>query len=465
MTTAQLEEMRDAAVKELHERKSALEESEKRIADAGDDADLDALRAEFDERAGAFDEQADEVERTKRNLADAERRAKVLDDNPEPVRRAANPKEPVTERDLVYSAQNPTFVRDAWAMKSSGDTDARERLERHGKVQMEIHRALAAEKGYQFRDVGTGAFAGLTVPQYLIDLFAPLARAGAPLLASIPRKMQAPASGTQIVISRLTTGTAVAAISSENAAVQETDADDTTLTVNLGTYAGQQDVSRVAVERSEMVDTVVFQDLFSDYFTKIDAALISGSGSGFNHLGIVNVGSIITKTYTDGTPTLPELYPKVADAIQAMASQLYRPATTIFMHPRRWGWATAALDSSSRPLVVPDAQGPFNALAVGDAPEYGAVVGTMQGLPVITDANITTTNGAGTNEDQILVERMPELLWWQEGDGTPRQFSFEQSNAPQSIRLAVWGYSFFTAARYPVGNAVISGTGLVTPTF
>jgi hypothetical protein len=32
--------------------------------------------------------------------------------------------------------------------------------------------------GVQLRDVGTGAFAGLTVPQYLIDLFAPLARAG-----------------------------------------------------------------------------------------------------------------------------------------------------------------------------------------------------------------------------------------------------------------------------------------------
>jgi hypothetical protein len=135
------------------------------------------------------------------------------------------------------------------------------------------------------------------------------------------------------------------------------------------------------------------------------------------------------------------------------------------MHPRRWGWATSQLDSNGRPLVVPNAQGPFNALAVGDAPEYGAVVGSMQGLPVITDANITTTNGAGTNEDQIFVEPHAGAAVLAGGRREPAAVPVRAGGAPQSIRLAVWGYSAFTAGRYPGASAVISGTGLVTPTF
>jgi hypothetical protein len=43
--------------------------------------------------------------------------------------------------------------------------------------------------------------------------------------------------------------------------------------------------------------------------------------------------------------------------------------------------------------------------------------------------------------------------------------SFEQSNAPGAIRLAVWGYSAFTAGRYPSSTSVIVGTGLVAPSF
>jgi HK97 family phage major capsid protein len=246
--------------------------------------------------------------------------------------------------------------------------------------------------------------------------------------------------------------------------VQETNIDDTLLTINVRTYAGQQDVSRQAIERSELVDAVVFQDLIADYYTKLDAAIENADGTSGTHLGIRSTGSIVAVAYTDGSPTVAEFYPKLADAIQQIASNRFAPATTIVMHPRRWGWLTAAVDSTGRPFVVPNAQGPFNALAVGDAPEYGAVVGSMQGLPVITDANLPTDAGAGT-EDVILVLRVPDLLFWQEGDGSPRQFRFDQAAAPQSLRLAVWGYSAFTAGRYPKASATIGGTGLIAPTF
>jgi HK97 family phage major capsid protein len=246
--------------------------------------------------------------------------------------------------------------------------------------------------------------------------------------------------------------------------VQETNIDDTLLTVNVRTYAGQQDVSRQALERSELVDVVVFGDLIADYFTKLDDAILNADGTSGTHLGIRSTGSIISVAYTDASPTVPELYPKGADAVQQIETNRYMPPMLWVMHPRRWAWMLAALDTTNRPLVVPNANGPFNALAVGQAVEYGQIVGTWHGLPVLTDANLPTNAGAGT-EDVIIATRTPDLLFWQDGDGSPRQFTFEQANAPQSIRLAVWGYSAFTAGRYPKASASIGGTGLIAPTF
>lgn len=464
MGIEELRRLYETAVAELHARADDMEAVAERIADAqtraaaGETVDVDALERELGEAQEAFDDAEREASRCRENLAAAEARERALDEHPLPEpRRHASPRG--ARQEPVYRPDTPerSFFADAYRYQFNFDPLARERLEAHGREML--------EGGFvSQRDVGTGAFAGLTVPQYLIELFAPLARAGAPLLGAV-RKLPLPAAGMTVNVSRLTTGAAVAAQASENDAVQETNADDTLLTINVRTYAGQQDVSRQALERSEMVDAVVFQDLIADYFTKLDSAIINADGTSGTHLGIRSTGSIIAVSYTDASPTVAEAFPKIADAIQQVNGTRFLPPTTIVMHPRRWGWFTAALDSQSRPLVVPNSNGPFNALAVGEAAEYGNVVGTLHGLPVITDANLPTNLGAGTNEDLVLVERVPDLLFWQEGDGSPRQFRFEQANAPQTIRLAVWGYSAFTAGRYPAASATIGGTGLVTPTF
>jgi HK97 family phage major capsid protein len=269
-----------------------------------------------------------------------------------------------------------------------------------------------------------------------------------------------------ISISRLTTGTAVAEQAAENAAVQETNEDDTKLDVDVRTYAGQQDVSRQALERSEGVEDITYADLAAAYAAKLDSAIINQDGSAGTHLGIRSTAGIVAVTYTDASPTLAELYPKGADAAQQINGGIFTGATAWVMHSRRWGWFTAALDSSSRPFVVPDASGPFNPLAVGDAGEYGQVVGRWHGKPVVEDDNIPINLGAGTNEDVILGLRSPELILWEEGDGAPRRLKFEDvGGGSLTVKLVVYGYSAFTAGRYPKAAAVISGTGLVTPTF
>jgi hypothetical protein len=57
------------------------------------------------------------------------------------------------------------------------------------------------------------------------------------------------------------------------------------------------------------------------------------------------------------------------------------------MHPRRWAWITAALDTAGRPLVVPQGR-ELNSIAVFGAPTAQGAVGSLAGLPIHTTANI-----------------------------------------------------------------------------
>ena len=118
------------------------------------------------------------------------------------------------------------------------DYGARDRLARHQREMEVEHRSL----GRELRDVGTSAFAGLVVPQYLTDLYAPDAKAGR-VFANQVRSLPLPPDGMTVNISRITTATAVASQTQENANVSETDIDDTLLTVNVRTIAGQQDAT------------------------------------------------------------------------------------------------------------------------------------------------------------------------------------------------------------------------------
>ena len=357
----------------------------------------------------------------------------------------------VNEPDMYRKGGDHSFIADAYAARR-GDFKAQERLNQH--------------QDFEARDVGTGQFTGMVVPQYLIDEYAPIARAGSAFYNAVPKK-DLPAFGNKIEISRITTGSAAAEQASENSAVQETNMDDTLLTVNVDTIAGQQDVSRQALERGGQpgfsLENIIFQDLVAAYYTKLDNLMINGSGSSGQPLGISNVSGINTTTYTDTTPTVAELYPKLADQVQEINSNRFAPASAFIMHPRRWGFITAGVDSQNRPLVVPAGNNPDNPVGVGEAAAYGNVVGNLLGIPVITDANIATNKGTGTNQDEIFLVKADDHILFEDN---LFQLKFEETNAGSlTTKMVVYGYVAFASGRYPLGISKMSGTGLVTPTF
>lgn len=346
-----------------------------------------------------------------------------------------------------------SFERDV-AAAFLGDYAAQGRLARHQQEER-----VERDARYFERAVGTGAFAGLTVPQYLTDQYAPAAAAKRPFADAILHQ-PLPETGMTANISRITTSTATAVQASENSAVQETNIDDTLLTVSIQTNAGQQTMSRQSIERGTNTEAVVMDDLFRQYATKLDSTLLNQATN-----GLTNVATSIA--YTDASPTVAELLPKFSQAASAIESTLLDLSSgelIVVMHGRRWYWLNNALVSTWPALGQPGTI--VNALGMNFAETYGrGVRGILpNNLPVIVDNNIATNLGAGTNEDEVyVVDRNQCVLW--EDPNAPMFIRAEQTQAASlGVLLVVYGYFGYSFARYS-HTQKLAGTGLVTPAF
>lgn len=362
----------------------------------------------------------------------------------------------VTREERTYSVESDkrgvSFIHDVVA-RTFGDMDASQRLARHQQEER-VERGSTLES----RAIGTSALGALVVPQYLTDLVAPLARAGRPT-ADICNRMALPAEGMTVEIPRVTTGTSAATQATQNTSVSETNLDETTLSVPVITIAGQQTVSVQALSRGRGTEQIILRDLVSAYNTELDAQIIGGSGSTGYHRGILNTASIQAVTFTDTTPTVAELYPKLFDLIQKVQSGYYGGISHFLMHPRRWSWMAAAVGTSQPFLQIN--QNPQGAGGQFGAPSYGGVVGNVAGVPVVLDANIATTTS--TNQDTIYGVTASELHLWEDA-GAPLFIRVDQAST-LGVTIAAFGFTAFTAGRYPAAHGKISGAGLTTPTF
>lgn len=416
-----------------------------------EDRNLSDLKA----RADALDERITELRSVQvANLEAAKLRAEVAATD-EPESRSAAGVVHVNSEPLTYAEERSSrsFFQDMYMSQAYGDIEATERLRSHRN-----------EMAIEQRDGTTAAFSGLVVPQYLTSLAAQLARSGRPF-ADQCTQLPLGSSGMSINISRVTTGATAAVQAAENDAVSETDIDDTLLTIDVRTIASGQQISRQAIERGTGVDTLIAADMQGALATELDNQIINGSGSSGQLLGLKNVSGINAVTYTDGSPTAAELYSKLVDAIQRVNSNRFAGADLIVMHPRRLAFLQAGVDGSGRPLVLPTMNVPQNAQGIGPIAGYGNTGGSIAGVPVVTDANIQTDAGSGNNEDNIFVVRRADMLLF-EDPGTPAMVRMDQTAGLNlTVTMVAYQYAAFAAGRYPASVSMISGTGLVAPTF
>jgi len=417
------------------------------------------------ERLSEIDAERPELEARIAELEELDARASAAD-----AARAELDNAPEGRTPIVRVGEEPGIYRTDVRASFFADALARREGRANGAT-LERLSAHEQRERLEARDVATSAFGGLVVPQYLVDEFADVLRNGRAYLNSV-RRLPLPDEGMTIVIPRGQTGSSTAAQATQNSAVSETNVDfDNDLTVNVRTFAGQEDVSRQTLERGTPgIDRLVYADLVADYAETVDASAIADDGTSGTHVGLLNVTGENTVTYTDASPTVAEAWPKLANAVTQIANNRKRPALAWLMHGRRWGWFISALDSAGRPLVGinQDASVAMNILGMSRAAEFGEgqIVGTLQGLPVIIDNNIPTNLGSGTDEDRIFALRPSDQILWEEGNGMPRELRFDDvGSASLTVKLLVYGYSAFTGDRRPEGQTTIAGTGLIAPTF
>ena len=362
----------------------------------------------------------------------------------------------VTNEARTYEQGNGrSYLQDLAKSQISGDPEARARLDRH---------AAEVRIDPEYRDLNrTDTSGGYFVPPIWLNEYVELARAGRPT-ANLVTNLPLPPGTDSINIPKVSTGTATAIQAADNSAVQETDLADTSVQANVKTIAGQQDLAIQLMEQSPFnFDQVVFADLAADYATKVNVQVLSGTNANNQVKGILtDTTGINTVSYTDTTATVAEAYSKIADAIQKVHTNRFMEPQVIVMHPRRWAWITAAADTTGRPLVSPSGPGQ-NQVASFAAVASQRVVGELQGLPVVTDPSIPITNGAGTNEDVIIVMRASDCVLYESSLRT--RVLPDVGSGTLTVRLQVYGYIAFTAERQAKGISVLSGTGLSAPTF
>lgn len=443
---SRITELRDAynaAAQTLHSAAEAIEA-------ADEAADLDTLQSEFDSAH-------ESAERARKELERMEAVIEARESMPvRPVEETESPRVEVVSNEAVYRKDRPerSYFRDLYLSKVSGDSAATERLAQHS-----LHVATDARDN-NTTDTTGGEF---VPPLWLVDEYVAKARAGR-VTADLCNKFPLPAGTDSINVPAITTGTSVAAQATQNTAVSETDLVTATVSAPVRTYGGISDCSVQLVEQSPVAfDQIIFSDLASAHAKAIDTAIISGTGASGTHEGILEADTINSVTYTAATPTVAGLFPKLADAIQKISSDVFAAPNAIVMHPRRWGFLVAGLDSSNRPLVVPNSSGPTNAVAVFGDVAAEAFAGTLLGLPVFLDANIPTNLGSGTNEDRIVVGKYDEAFLY---EGAPKAEVFRETlSAELTVRFRLYNFSAFTAERRPTAFTAVGGTGLATPSF
>jgi hypothetical protein len=200
----------------------------------------------------------------------------------------------------------------------------------------------------------------------------------------------------------------------------------------------------------------------ADYDTRLDAGILNDDGTSGTHLGLRSTVGIVPVTYTDAGPTAAAAYPKLFDLVQQIQAGVFAGADAFVMNPRRWWWFASQVSANTpfiQAFATPvDVGGSVSSMTYGNGP-----AGIIAGLPVYLDGSVPTN--ISTTQDTILAVTRGELHLWEDA-AAPLMIRTDEALSNQlSVRFVVYGYSAFTAGRYPGAHGAITGTGLTTPTF
>jgi HK97 family phage major capsid protein len=358
--------------------------------------------------------------------------------------------ERATEGGMPLGEPVLSYFGDLYKARKSRDEAALQRLYRDASDP-------SARSGgqYQSRALSTSATAGGTFvgPDYVADAVA-LGIQAESVLTNLLKPYPLPTLGEHVTVPQITTASGAGSVA-ENSAVSSTDPVTALLDIPKATVAGRLQVSQQLLELGGMAfDQMIAKELGSSNAGEMERQIAVGAG-GAEMTGLFNVASIGSATYTDATPTLPEMLPFFGQAISTMAQTRKRLPDAIAVSCRRWAWMLGQLDSSNRPIMA-GVEPPIrtNGSTTG-------LVGSIGGVGVYATAGIPSNLGAGTNEDRPLIVYSPDLwllagpLFMQLGDTHGEAVTLSQ-------QLVLYRYAVLIA-EHASAIATVSGTGMILP--
>lgn len=373
-----------------------------------------------------------------------------------------------TSSELVYAPTGPvSYFRDLLAVNGKVSSPGAEgRISRHGEQMANImaerqKRAVQRLRagGFEFRvepGLTDGAGGYFSPPAWLNQLFATANRPRR-VLADLMSTFPLPAGVSQINLPIIGTGSIVQPTSSA-VGVPDQDITDSAGTSTVAPFAGMVDVALQLLEMSPPgahVDFAIFSDLSEAYDADLEAQLISGTGTGSQLLGVTNVVGVNTVTFTNASPTGSLLYPFLGQAFAQVSDNRFAAPQCWLMRGARWAWIKTSEDSATLPF---DISSPTYLGSTDDTPDP---IGGIVGLPVFLEEQISNTQGAGQNQDQIIALRPTDLILL---EGEPQTMvAREPLSGSLGARIEMHGYAAALTDRRPAGVSVVSGTGLAKP--
>ena len=298
----------------------------------------------------------------------------------------------------AYSDQQHSFVRDLIssvtpAVDPSGE--GRSRL-----------------AGLETRDVsGLTSSTAFDPPQYLLDLYAKVARPSAPLYSLLSKVML---TGPVVKTPKVQTGNTGSVQSAENASISPTTWSDEYITVDPKTYYSASYVSDQALQLSPVqLDSIIMADIFAALAVEVESALLYDAAFGLDTLAASTGVSFAT-----GSSDTADVLAAFARALNVIATTRYNTANVVaFAHPSTILHQTSHVDTTGRPVYL--GQNSYNPAGLPGAPStLGQDISpalVVQGIPVFANANITVTAGTAPIyfmklDDSFVSERGPMSL-------------------------------------------------------
>lgn len=174
-----------------------------------------------------------------------------------------------------------------------------------------------------------------------------------------------------------------------------------------------------------------------------------GTGSNGEFYGIDNIPGVNTLSFAGNT--IGDIYTAITSAINLIWTTRYAAPTHIVAHPSAITEWMNKLDTTNRPIFTPAAQGPYNAMGIVDNLDGQGPIGTLLGLKLVADPNITLSSGT----TPVYVYRAPDLIWFDSG---PRaQVHYDTYAQELGVLLSLWSYSGLIA-RFSQSIVRISGS-------